>query len=69
MAKINTSGDGSRQLGFVSQTSCSTHLPSSPPPLRSGARPPGHPRNFCGSVLILVPQTDLNLRQNRMAVT
>ena len=25
----------------VSQASCSTHLPSSPPPLRSGARPPG----------------------------
>ena len=27
-------------IGFVSQTSCSTLLPSSPPPLRSGARPP-----------------------------
>ena len=27
-------------LGFGSQPSCSPHLPSSPPPLRSGARPP-----------------------------
>ena len=27
---------------FVSQASCSTHLPSSPPPLRSEAGPPAH---------------------------
>ena len=32
-----------RSVGFVSQASCSIHLPSSPPPLRSGARPPAQP--------------------------
>ena len=42
-------------LGFGSQPSCSPHLPSSPPPLRSGARPPSHARVRLAAKLLASP--------------